>query len=269
MKKNSILKLFLLFTLYFVFGFNHIDVMKKSFGMIQVGVKALPTKNSKADLLALHILNTIIDKPFLRASSFIVKKSINSTSLVTSAHVCNEIDTFKKNDNFSKVKSNVLLVTNISSFFNLNEIENHIKIVPNIYVRDFYGKKHTLISIDKINNSSDLCRITTKDSWGLAVRLSLKECIYGERLYNIAASAGFYSPNSVPFREGNYSGVHEEYEDNSSNFKNLYTIEALPGSSGSGVFNKKGEVCGNINISYSKSNLSLGATRKDISNILE
>ena len=259
----------LLLSVILFYGFNHVDIMKNSFGMIQVGVKVLPTKDSKADILALHILNSVIDKPFLRASSFIVKKKNNETSLLTSAHVCNEISSFKKEENFFKVKSNVILVTNISSFFKMKDIENHIKVVPNIYVRDFYGKKHKLKSIDKVVNESDLCRITTHGNWGSIVKISSQECVYGERVYNISSSAGFYSPNSVPFREGNYSGIHEEYEDDENNYKNLYTIEALPGSSGSGVFNKKGEVCGNINISYSKSNLSLGATRKDIVKILK
>ena len=45
----------------------------------------------------------------------------------------------------------------------------------------------------------------------------------------------------------------------------LYTLPVLPGASGSAVFNAKGEVCGNINISYQKLGLSLGATSKIIS----
>jgi hypothetical protein len=263
------MKIILAMMISFLLGFNHISIMKNSFGMIQIGVKVLQKENSKADILAIHILNFLIDKPFMRASSFIVKKSNKTTTLLTSAHVCNEISSFKKEKNFVKIKNNVLLTTKISTFFEMKDIENHIDIVPNIYIRDFRGKKYKIKSIDKVDNSSDLCKITTNESWGSSVKISNKECVYGERLYNISVSAGFYSPNSVPFREGNYSGIHEEYEDIKNNHKNLYTIEALPGSSGSGVFNRKGEVCGNINISYSKSNLSLGATRKDISAMLK
>ena len=51
--------------------------------------------------------------------------------------------------------------------------------------------------------------------------------------------------------------------------RNLYTILSLPGSSGSGVYNSQGTICGNINISFSKSDMSLGATRKNILEFLK
>ena len=54
-------------------------------------------------------------------------------------------------------------------------------------------------------------------------------------------------------------------QDKTFKYHHLYTLPVLPGASGSAVFNNKGEVCGNINISYQKLGLSLGATSKIIS----
>jgi hypothetical protein len=89
--------------------------------------------------------------------------------------------------------------------------------------------------------------------------------------YTISSSGGIYSPKSIPFRSGYFSGIHvdeKNIEQNISKENNLYTLQALPGSSGSGVYNSRGEICGNINISYKRSDVSFGATRKSIVNLL-
>ena len=44
----------------------------------------------------------------------------------------------------------------------------------------------------------------------------------------------------------------------------LYTLIVKPGASGSAVFNTKGEVCGSVNLSFIKVDLSAGASYKSL-----
>lgn len=247
-----------------------IEIMKSSFGMIQVGVKVVPVDPSNVDVIAISIMNNIINSPLMRASSFIVSHDKESTIHITSEHVCSEIIRFQKPKKFSKTKTSVMSAALISDLFSDSHLDEQINVIPSIFVKDFYGNKHEFGKVLKHDKESDLCKFSTLTVWGTKSEISDKDCSYGERVYNIATSGGFYSKNSVPFREGNFSGVYldKDKSENKDVKRNLYTIESLPGSSGSGVYNVKGNLCGNINISYSKSNLSLGATRKDIINFM-
>mgnify|MGYP001160083922 CR=1 FL=1 len=244
------------------------EKMKNSFAMIQVGVKVVPIDPENVDLLAISIMNNIIDSPFMRASSFIVGHKKEKTIHITSEHVCTEILKFQKPEKFKMVKDSVMSAATISDLFNNSNLEDQINVIPNIYVKDFFGNKYSFDEVIKTDYKSDLCKFTTLTKWGTKSEVSKEECSYGERVYNIASSGGFYSKNSVPFREGNFSGVYLDKDNNKKIKRNLYTVESLPGSSGSGVYNINGHLCGNINISYSKSNLSLGATRSDLINFI-
>mgnify|MGYP001204143082 CR=1 FL=1 len=258
------------FTLVIASSLNlPIEKMKNSFGMIQVGVKVVPIDPENVDLLAISIMNNIIDSPFMRASSFIVKHKKEKTIHLTSEHVCTEILKFQKPEKFKSIKDSVISAAIISDLFSNTKLEDQINVIPNIYVKDFFGNKYSFDKVIKTDNKSDLCKFTTHTKWGNKSEINELDCSYGERVYNIASSGGFYSKNSVPFREGNFSGIYLEKENNEKIKRNLYTIESLPGSSGSGVYSKNGKLCGNINISYSKSNLSLGATRIDLIEFLK
>ena len=245
------------------------EIMKNSFGMIQVGVKIVPISDEVTDLLAISIMNNIIDSPFMRASSFIFRHEKEKTFHITSGHVCSEIIKFRKHKKFNSIREAVMSAAIVSEMFNNKKLEDQINVIPIVYVKDFFGNKYTFDKKIKINEEADLCKFTTLKKWGVKSSINKKECMYGERVYNISASGGFYSENAVPFREGNFSGVYFDTDNNKKVKRNLYTIESLPGSSGSGVYNINGDLCGNINISYSKSNLSLGATRKNILNFLK
>jgi hypothetical protein len=246
-----------------------IEIMKNSFGMIQIGVKVVPIEPMSSDLLALNLMNNIVDSPFMRASSFIVGHKKNKTVHVTSEHVCSEILKFQEPAKFNLVKDTVLSAATIAELFSDITLEDQINVIPNIFVKDFFGNKYAFDEILKTDANADLCKFTTLKKWGNISKISNVECAYGERVYNISASGGFYSKNAVPFREGNFSGVYLDKQNEGNVKTNLYTIESLPGSSGSGVYNINGDLCGNINISYSKSNLSLGVTRSDLIKFLK
>jgi hypothetical protein len=246
-----------------------VDHMKKSFGMIHVGIKVTAINKDTVDLLALRLMSKIIDGPFMRASSFIVDHQKNKTVLLTSEHVCEELIKFKDPKQFKMIKDSIISAAVISNVFNSKDVKEKINIIPEIYIKDFFGNRYIFDKIVKKDHNTDLCKFTTIKEWGVKSLVNNVECKYGERIYNISASGGFYSKRSAPFREGNFSGIYLDSQENKKVKTNLYTIESLPGSSGSAVYNANGYVCGNINVSYSKSNLSLGATRADIINFLK
>ena len=87
----------------------------------------------------------------------------------------------------------------------------------------------------------------------------------------MSSSAGYYYPNAVPIRQGFMNGIVKNQEINGKIFKdvNLYTLSVQPGASGSAVFNKEGEVCGTINIAYTRVDLSSGASLADLRYLFE
>lgn len=271
-------KLFIITLIIFINFSNYsyskppIENMKKSFGLIQINLKLFTLPDAKVDPIKINTINNIIDSPLLRASSFIVEHKKKTTIVLTSEHVCDEITNINKKKSISEFIELLSQYTDFTDIFILDkDKQSKIDIKPIVYVRDFYGKKYNIISINNLDKIADICLIETENIWGQVSKISQKDCEYGEKVYNISSSGGIYSPKSIPFRSGYFSGIYLDKnfsKQNISNENNLYTIPALPGSSGSGVYNSKGEICGNINISYKRSDISFGATRKSILNLL-
>jgi hypothetical protein len=101
-------------------------------------------------------------------------------------------------------------------------------------VVDAGGEAHEVIDV-KFSKSPDLCVITTKDTWGKPARITNRKVKYGESVKTLAAPHGIYMPNVVLIMEGMYAG-----QDDMSNV--YYTVPAAPGSSGSAIFNDRGEI---------------------------
>jgi|13_taG_2_1085334.scaffolds.fasta_scaffold02233_20 hypothetical protein len=246
--------------------------MKNSFGLIQMNLKLFPLPDSNVDPIKINTINNIIDSPLLRASSFIVKHKKETTIILTSEHVCSEIMNANNKKSISGFIELLSKYTDFTELFILDKSkQSKIVIKPIVFVKDFNGNKYNIISINNLDKIADICLVETESVWGQVSKISQKDCSYGEKVYNISSSGGIYSPKSIPFRSGYFSGIHIDKsftKQNISNENNLYTIPALPGSSGSGVYNSKGEICGNINISYKRSDVSFGATRKSIISLL-
>ena len=270
--------LFILITL-FLFGFDHVEKVKNSFGFIKTyySIQVDPNYKCKAcltyskDLEILSILNKEFKKnPYIKASAFVLSHSKENTLLSTSYHVCESIKEFQTKKKFKELGDKLMQNTFDSNLFLNSEITKMYKLRPKSSILEFNGNLHNVTSIVFENKANDICFIETQEKWGEKVTFSKNKCYY-EKAFNMSASGGFYEENAAVLREGYVNNVVPETRVDNNIYKNhlLYTLYVLPGASGSGVFNKNGELCGNINISYAKIGVSFGASSDIIHDLLE
>jgi len=165
-----------------------------------------------------------------KGSGLVIKHHNNESWILTAAHVC--------------APSGNETVT-------VNEIKLTLKPRYEIQLTDFYGNIHsaTVVHTDKAN---DICLLKAPGEWGSIIKLSKTRPHYGEKVYNLAAPLSIFSPKMVLVFEGLYSGT-----DLAGN--ELFTFPARPGSSGSVVFNSKGEVISMVHSAARRmENLALG-----------
>jgi hypothetical protein len=270
----------LLFILSFLlFGFEHVKSVQSSFGFIKTyyAVQAIPEYQCticltySKDLELFSILNREFKKtPYIKASAFVIKKMKDRTLLSTSHHVCESLKEFYNDKKFKDLGDKLMDDALSDSLFLNKEIKKQFKLRPKMSVLEFDGTLHNIESIVYENKENDVCFVESKDSWGKEIKFASKQCYY-EKIYNISASGGFYEISAAVLREGYVNNIVKETEVEDKIFKDhlLYTLHVLPGASGSGVFNTKGELCGNVNISYAKIGVSFGASSKIIQNLLQ
>ena len=137
-----------------------------------------------------------------------------------------------------------------------------ISVRSSIYVQDKNGNYFDAIIL-KTDSEEDLCSVLIQDGNIPAARIASKDPTTGEKLYNLSAPRGIFSPNNVMIFEGRYTGQFP-------NGWSGYTIPAAPGSSGSVVINRRGEVVGMIDaVIVGFNQISLGPTRQSIISFLE
>ena len=113
----------------------------------------------------------------------------------------------------------------------------------------------------KINIDKDLCLIKSEGMPGPPVPISRRKIIRGEEVFNLAAPTGIFTKNMVLILDGTYSGYDGESD--------IYTIPAEGGSSGSPVFNKRGELVGMIHSVFRRfKHASLSAAQSDLRNFI-
>lgn len=115
------------------------------------------------------------------------------------------------------------------------EIQNTRKLLTEIYVVDYYGRKHDAKHVYS-SDDSDLCVVSINDlKLDVEVaKLSHMMPNVGEKAYNVAAPRGFFRHGAALIFEGIYSGISSDLA--------LYTIPTTMGSSGSGIFNRHGKL---------------------------
>ena len=273
------MKNLLILLILFLFGFDHVKSIQDSFGFIKTYYAVQSDPNYKCvacltyskDLELLSILNREFKKtPYIKASAFVIKQTNSKTILSTSYHVCESLKEFKNDKKFKDLGDKLMKDAFGTSLFLNTEITKQYKLRPKVSVLEFNGTVHNINNIIFENPENDICFIESEDNWGKKVLFSDEQCLY-EKIYNMSASGGFYEPSAVVLREGYVNNIVKETKVDDNVYKNhmLYTLYVLPGASGSGVFNVKGKLCGNVNISYAKIGVSFGASSKTIQELLQ
>ena len=109
---------------------------------------------------------------------------------------------------------------------------------------DINGKKHKLKKIIKSDKKTDLAIVAMERSSLPALPLSRKAPEVKDRLFNVAAPAGVFETNMVPFFEGRFLGYSKKHF-NMGKIA-LTNIPVAGGSSGSPILNCNGEIVGMV-----------------------
>ena len=114
-------------------------------------------------------------------------------------------------------------------------------------VQAFDGNKREAI-VMRIDKDNDLCMLMvlgpTDNIDKKILKLSNRKPYHGERIYNIAAPLGIFTPGMLPVFEGFYSGPCLYPEEGNDSRVDMYTLPIRGGSSGSPILNDDGELIG-------------------------
>ena len=147
------------------------------------------------------------------ASGMIIKKTSKGSYILTADHVCkNDVPKIFTSQDY-----------NVDGDFKALDIDNN---------------KYKAIIYDQ-SNDIDACILFAKAlKKHPAIKLRERLPNIGDKVYNVAAPAGFFDKNMVPIFEGRYSGSIDGHD--------IYTIPSMGGSSGSPVVDEKGYLIGMI-----------------------
>jgi len=150
-------------------------------------------------------------------SGAIIKSDLNSTLVLTAAHICipQSLDVDPENN----IMSLITATTWHDERFFL-----------------------TITGIDMVN---DLCMLETGFTGLPYIKISRILPVPGDDVYNLAAPYGIFGNKFVLSFKGTYSGKIMDDDEQ------VYTIPAAPGSSGSPVLNSRGHLIGIIHSSTS------------------
>jgi S1-C subfamily serine protease len=119
----------------------------------------------------------------------------------------------------------------------------------------------TVAQVDRVDDLADLCLLTTEKMVGPPVALATRKPSRGERLYNLAAPRGIFSPGLILTFDGFMIGQTDD--------EVVYTMPSEPGSSGSPIVNSKGELVGIVcRTSTEMSGITMGPRFSDVMSFL-
>lgn len=117
------------------------------------------------------------------------------------------------------------------------ETSNVEKMMGEVKIRAFIGESNRLVDTVTFSEKADLCLLQGlrfKEENFQTTKIAKEMPLIGETVINVAAPDGMASPNTRLMFDGNFAGC----EGTSC----VYTIPATFGSSGSAVYNEKGEL---------------------------
>lgn len=176
-------------------------------------------------------------------SGTVVKHVIDSTYVMTAAHVCwsPEKDTKTLGHKTITVK-----------------VKNSI-IVTNGHGREFSAEIYAM------DPKNDICILRAAGIFGEPVPIAKKPPGLPERVYTYGAPLAIHHPGVILLFSGFTAGTLEQ----SDRYVNFYTLVARPGSSGSSILNNKGEIVGLIHTAITKlESVSIGSSLKSIQTIV-
>tara|TARA_R110000796_G_scaffold185094_1_gene301653 strand:- start:6 stop:836 length:831 start_codon:yes stop_codon:yes gene_type:complete len=194
------------------YGFHIPKKSRDQFVKIVQKIEAILCKDDK---------NCLSKKTSISGSGVVVKHNLHGSFVLTAGHVC-QLELPKS-----------IIAEAIMQEALIREIHYDMKVVN--LVQSKYSAD--IVAIDM---NSDLCLLFIKGYWNKegAVNLSSVEPFKGERVYNVAAPMGIFYQDVVPLLEGFYMSRNGK--------KAYYSIPAMGGSSGSPIFNIRGDLVGMI-----------------------
>jgi len=165
-------------------------------------------------------------------SGAVVRNNTNGSFVLTAGHVCHTKYAETKNPN--------------------------LKVETSFKITDIDGNQYPAKVIKYINDEKlDICMLYAPEADLEPVSVSKRAPKEGDKVYNLATPLGIFTNNTIPILEGRFIG----YKDTNA----LYSVPAAPGSSGSPIFNYKGELIGVIHSVYVYfPNISIAVTYKDV-----
>ena len=191
---------------------------RESFTLVQVtynhiGVKCIDEKKKcekSPEMLKINSMSA-------SGSGAVIAHTRGLTYVMTAAHVCEH---------------------KFPTEYTVGDAKYLTKTKSNITLYDLYGAGHKA-KIVYADQENDICIVKSKGTWGSPLKLAGSMPRHGERVYNIAAPFGMYSPKMVLMFEGFYAGIDMRGNE-------FYTLPCRPGSSGSPILNSSGELIGII-----------------------
>lgn len=169
----------------------------------------------------------------MAGTAFGVKYIGDKTLFITAGHICND-----------SLYGPLVSILDYEKKLNLTDINGVIREV----------------AIVNLDIESDLCALLYDGKANIA-KMSLDNSIIGEEVYYAGYPLGIYMENYLPHFDGRFSGKDGD---------EIYiAIPAIQGSSGSALYNEKGEVIG-IVIAKTEhfDNLVIGISNKKISEFI-
>ena len=171
-------------------------------------------------------------------SGFVVKNDPDGSYIMTAGHVCDDSDVIRQFQ------------------------QPNITILENKFLAIDIDKNYHNAKTIAFTMCEDMCIAYVPGLFRPAVQVALFAPRQGDEALNLAAPLGVFDKQMIPILHGHFSGY-------TYGGKAIYTVPAIGGSSGSGIFNHRGELIGMIHSAHVRFKfLSLSPTHEEISDYI-